>query len=77
MSLNLASAPTVWILIKFYETAPSTPTPSADDDRSITPHLPPPPFLHLLPYNQINNTSMTDCINISNSPGQTEVVLFE
>ena len=67
MSLNLASAPTVWILIKFYETAPSTPTPSADDNM----------FLHLLPYNQINNTSMTDCINISNSPGQTEVVLFE
>ena len=66
MSLNLASAPTVWILIKFYETAPSTPTPSADDDRSITPPPPsPPPFLHLLPYNQINNTSMTDCINIS------------
>ena len=73
MSLNLASSPTIWILIKFYETAPSTPTPSTDDNRSITP----PPFLHLLPYNQINNTSMTDCINISNSPGQTEVVLFE
>ena len=36
---------------KFHETAPSTPTPSAD---------PLPLFLNLLPYNQIKNTSMTD-----------------
>ena len=65
MSLNLAPALTVWILIKFYETAPSTPTPSADDSTSITLPPPHPPFLHLFPYNQINNTSMTDCITIS------------
>ena len=61
MSLNLASALTVWILINFMKQLLQLPLAL----QTIEGQLLPPLFLQLLPYNQINNTSMTDCINIS------------
>ena len=63
MSINLVSALTVWILINFMKQLLQLLLPLQTITGQLPP--PPPPFLHLLPYNQINNTSMTDCINIS------------